>query len=88
MKYSNQYITINNKQVKQVNKTTAKKLYDSGIKIYLHPCNMMLNNCWMSPMPLDNTSGERFKTVVNGYEYYNCNNELGSYCNFFTEVNK
>jgi hypothetical protein len=52
MKYSNEYITINNKQVKQVNKTTAKKLFNKGETVFFHPCNMMLNNSWQKPMSI------------------------------------
>ena len=50
MKYSNNYITINNKQVKQINKTTAKNLFNNGETIFFHPCNMVLNNAWQNPM--------------------------------------
>tara|TARA_R110002020_G_scaffold2168_7_gene10003 strand:+ start:177 stop:548 length:372 start_codon:yes stop_codon:yes gene_type:complete len=50
MKYSNSHISIENKQVKQVNKTTALKMFNNGKKIYLHPSNMTLNNYWQKPM--------------------------------------
>jgi hypothetical protein len=86
MRYTGEFIKIGNKEVKQVNKTTAKKLYDSGKTIYLNAANMRLNNCWTSPMPLDNSAGEKFKTMINEYEYYNCCNERGTYANFFTEL--
>ena len=87
MKYSNEFIQINNKTVKQINKTVAKKLYDSGKTIFLNACNMGMNNHWTSPMPLDNKAGEKFETMLNEYEYYNCCNERGLYSNFSTEVN-
>lgn len=34
---------------KQVNKITAKKLYEKGVKVWLHPCNLTLNNVWQVP---------------------------------------
>lgn len=86
MKYSDQFIQIGNTTVKQVNKVQAKKLYDNGKQIYLHACNMRLNNAWQSPMPLDNSQGEKFSTMVNEFEYYNCCNERGKYSNFFVNL--
>ena len=58
MKYSNTYISIENKQVKQVNKTTALKMFNNGKKIYLHPSNMVLNNSWQRPMPINLDNSE------------------------------
>ena len=87
MKYSNEFIKIGNQVVKQVNKTTANKLYESGKTIFLNACNMKLNNAWTSPMPLNNESGEKFSTMVNEYEYYNCCSERGRYSNFFAPIN-
>ena len=52
MKYSNEFIEIGNQQVKQVNKTTALKMFNNGKKIYLHSSNMRLNNLWQKPMPI------------------------------------
>lgn len=86
MRYANEFIKIDNKQVKQINKTTAKKLYNEGETIYLNACKMSLNNCWTSPMPLDNKAQEKFSTMVNEYEYYNCCSERGNYANFFTQI--
>lgn len=86
MRYSDEFITIGKKQVKQVNKTLAKKLYDNGKEIFLNSCNMRLNNMWTSPMPLNNSNEEKFESVVNSFEYYNCCNERGKYANFFTEI--
>ena len=86
MRYTNEFIKIDNKQVKQINKLTAKKEYNKGNKIYLNACNMRLDNCWSLPISLDNKSGVKFTTILNEYEYYNCCNERGRYANFFIEV--
>ena len=83
MRYTDEYITIEDKSVKQVNKTVAKCLYDKGETVYLNACNMRLDNMWTSPIPLNNKAGEKFNTMVNAYEYYNCDNERGLYANFF-----
>jgi len=50
MKYSNQYITINSKQVEQINKTKARILFNKGKTILFHPCNMFLYNDWQTPL--------------------------------------
>jgi len=85
MRYKNEFIDIfNGVQVQQVNKTTAKKLYDQGKQLYLNACNMRINNAWQDPMPLDNAQGYSFNLMLSEYEYYNCCSERGNYANFFT----
>jgi len=86
MRYKNEFIKIGGTQVNQVNKTQAKKLYDQGNQLYLNACNMRINNPWTNPMPMDNKAGERFKTMLSEYEYYNCCSERGNYANFFTPI--
>ena len=86
MRYTNEFIEIDNKEVKQVNILMAARLYNSGKTIYLNACNMRINNHWTSPMPLNNKEGEKFNSMVNEYEYYNCCSERGKYSNFFTSI--
>ena len=100
MKYSNNYITINNKQVKQINKTTAKNLFNNGETIFFHPSNMRLNNFWQNPQGIKIDETEplfklsdgykkiyQFDNVLNSFEYYNCCSERGKYANFFAQIN-
>lgn len=87
-------LSISNKKVKQVSIKSAEKAYNDGKQLWLHPCNMRVNNLWQTPMPLnkadvDNnafTNGSSFKAMVNDYKYYNCDNERGKYPIFFVEV--
>ena len=83
MIYKNELINIGNKEVKQVNRLTAEKLYNSGKTIYLNGCKVRINNPYMSPMPLSNEGGRDFDVVMYEYEYFNCCNELGLYPHFF-----
>ena len=83
MIYKNELINIDNKEVKQVNRLTAEKLYNSGKTIYLNGCKVRINNPYMSPMPLSNEGGRDFDVVMYEYEYFNCCNELGLYPHFF-----
>ena len=68
----------------KVNKATARKMYRSGCEIHLLPCKVRLNNEWVSPIPVSlETHKETFDRVVNQYEYYNCNAELGYYAHYY-----
>lgn len=94
LRYSNMVLSISGKKAKQVSIKSAEKAYNDGKQLWLHPCNMRVNNPWQSPMPLnkadvDNnafTNGSSFKAMVNDYKYYNCDNERGKYPIFFVEV--
>ena len=87
MKYTNESIRIHSLDlnVKQVNKTKAKRLFEQGTVIYLHPCNMAINNPWMTPSDHKNDRDYNFDNLVNTWSYYNANSELGYYPNFFIE---
>lgn len=73
--------------VRQINKTTAKKLYDKGITIYMQSCNMRFDNVWQHPYDVSNdmqhTKGYTFEQICNNYTYYNCDNVRGKYPCFF-----
>lgn len=72
---------------KQVNKITAKKLYEKGVKIWLHPCNLTLNNVWQVPYHFQKseTNTECFDRLVNSFRYYNCDSQRGKRIIFFAE---
>lgn len=86
MKYKNEYVLINGKSGRQVNKPMARSLFNQGRTIFVHPCNMILNNMWQRPFEISDKLDHNFDKLVNSYEYYNCNNELGRYANFFVCV--
>lgn len=75
----------NGHKVRQATKSKAKKVYDNGGCIWLHPCDMRINNVWQSPYPRDNSDGD-FEKVVSEYSYFNCNKESGRYPIFFIEA--
>lgn len=94
MRYSGRVITLRDLgvrvRVKQVNKTTARKLYNEGKTVYLQSCNMSLNNPWQSPYPIskedERWNGSSFDGMVNGFQWWNCDAKRGRYANFFVEV--
>ena len=74
------------KTVKQVNKTTARKLWNKGVSIFLHPSKMRFDNPWQQPYLTSkstNNVSEDFDQVHNDYRYYNCDSERGKYIHFF-----
>lgn len=75
--YSDQYARIR--------KDVARRLFKEGKTIYLTPSNIAASdsNLWIKPYAINNESGKNFDDIVNTYEYYNCNHELGYYTNYW-----
>ena len=69
----------------RVRKDVARRLYSEGKTIYLTPSNIVASdsNMWIKPYPINNRSERNFDEIVNSFEYYNCNWELGYYTNFW-----
>ena len=80
-KYFGEVITI-----KQIQKRTAKKLFNSGETVYLQSNNIHPLGVWSRCFEVDNKSGGTFESVVNSFEYYNCNGEAGSYAVFYKRI--
>jgi len=72
-------------QYTRVRKDVARKLFNEGKIIYLTPSNVAASDrsLWIKPYAINNRSGEDFDNLVNRFEYYNCNYELGYYTNFW-----
>lgn len=72
---------------KQINVITARKLYEKGVKIWMHPCKLTINNCWQVPYHFQKKDGitECFDSVINAFNYYNCDKERGERIIFFAE---
>ena len=74
------------------NKATARKMFYSGITIYVLPCKVSESaldcNSWIQPAIFDitrNALGQenKFDRLVNEYTYYNCNAEVGYYPHYY-----
>lgn len=72
---------------KQINVKTAKKLYDKGVKIWLHPCNLRLSNSWQEPYHYkkSETNTECFESLINSFGYYNFDKQRGRRIIFFAQ---
>lgn len=93
MLHKNQTLTVTvygkQVQVKQVNKTVARRLYNAGHNIHLLPCHAHMNSPWgllytTSAAVHDNVP---FDSMVNAYTNYNCNTQLGRYPHYYAATN-
>ena len=49
MIYKDVQIYIQGKEIIQINKRKARKLYDAGYEVFLHPCKMAFDSLWKEP---------------------------------------
>ena len=79
------------KYYKRVNKARARKLYNDGIQIVLYPIEANPFSMWAGSGYTINISNidendkypPTFDSIVNSFEYYNCNSEMGQYTKFY-----
>lgn len=75
----------------RVSKQKARKVFESGGAVYLAPCKARLDGMLGYPAEVkrelsstDNRVFDEFQTVINAFEYYNCNySELGKYTAYY-----
>lgn len=81
---------------KKVNKPTARKLFNGGKEVYLLPNKanpIVLDPNYKGmyePVVITKKGDEdnQFDRLVNSFEYYNCNNEVGYYAHYYIKINK
>jgi hypothetical protein len=83
----------------KINKPKARKLFNEGKPFYVQSCNMTPINPWQSAYLYDSdniqdwknhcnmlqTTTPAFDSLVNNYEYYNCDHERGRYSSFYID---
>lgn len=71
--------------VEKITKRIAKRIYEDGGEVYLHPSNMPFDSMWMLPLNISlySCDGADFDAILNEYRYYNCDKERGRYIHFF-----
>ena len=74
--------------IHQVQKRTAKKLFESGETIFLQSCKMRPFGAWSTCYDInkERVNGANFESIVNNFEYYNCDNERGLYTTFYKKM--
>ena len=71
----------------RITKRKARQLYNNGDDVLFIPCNLNPENNFYNLGIWENKELDGqykdFDTLCNNYEYYNCNNETGSYIAFY-----
>lgn len=76
--------------VKKINKRIARKLFNEGKEFWIVP-RFQNPLRWGNLINFKSTANyydnyTSFDALVNAFEYYNCNNERGTYSAFYVEV--
>lgn len=70
----------------RVDKRVARKAYKAGAVVGLVPCQSSICSMWVNSIDVRNGSNDvDFDTIVNKFEYYNCNMELGKRAAYYVE---
>jgi len=75
--------------MKRLYKKEARKAYDEGTVLVMVPCRMYPNSPWGLSFTLNKKEREAagktepFDTLVQEFEWYNCNYETGYYAAFY-----
>ena len=72
----------------RISKARARKEFNAGNDVFIMPVKASPVNIWFSPYCANRfawyTENRSFDSIVNEYEFYNCNyNELGKYAAFY-----
>ena len=71
--------------IQRVNKTTARKAYEAGKRVYAYPCNVNPESCWYAPCLWLEKEENDWDKAINYFIYYNCNKEVGKYLAYYIE---
>ena len=70
--------------VRIMDKRTARKFFRGGQVIHLFPCKANPNSPWWNDgVQISLNDGDTFDHLVNNFEYYNCNSEVGYYARYY-----
>ncbi len=70
--------------MKRISMTTARRLFNKGVEIYMLPSKTAVGNIWILPVNL-HKGDSSFDAQVNAYRYYNCSVETGNRIHFYIE---
>lgn len=86
----------NGKEFTRISKASARKQFLQGKTVFVLPCKVRFGSPWLSAFPISREAQKvyaideigiknRFESLVNSFEYYNCNSETGKYSAFYVE---
>lgn len=68
----------------RITKRMARTLVTQGKKVFMYPCKGNPSNTFFAqPCLIQVEEDNSFDTMVNRFEYYNCNREMGRYASFY-----
>jgi hypothetical protein len=72
---------------KRVNKATARRAYNNGLRVVMCPCNLRPGAPWYPETIVNGKSDATFETTLNAFEFYNIRGrETGRYTAFYIPV--
>lgn len=72
--------------MKKINKAAARKLYNTGGSFWIVACNLRPQcGILVGSSSFEKLADIPFDTMVNSFEYYNCDNDVGRYAAFYTD---
>lgn len=71
------------KTLKRISKRAARRAYNAGKNIIITAHKIRPDNIFSISANINNSSGILFDTLINAYEFYNCNYECGYYAAFY-----
>lgn len=83
--YFTEYIDHIKFTFKRVNKATARRAYNNGLRILVCPCKLRPGYPWYPEVNASGKSGVNFDKLIAACEFYN-NNETGKYSSFYIPV--
>lgn len=88
---NNRIFTNNGFTFKRIDKKAARRAYNNNLTIIIAPVNLHpFNNYFSLTMDINkeniNCDFQPFETIINAYEFYNCNNETGNYTAYYIPV--
>ena len=74
--------------IKQIQKRTARKLFEAGETIYMQSSNFHPFGVWSQCIDIkkDINNSDSFDSIINNFEYYNCSSEQGLYTTFYKKI--
>jgi cysteine synthase len=76
--------TVNN--YVRINKTAARNAFNKGEKLVIVPCFYRPNSWLAFHTTTEDSISETFDSLVNAFQFYNCNGETGNYAAFYKEI--
>lgn len=87
-------------EYERISKAAARRAFLNGEKIEMFPCNAVPGSVWFpfgyvlsrkaqEDFVIDEIGmNNRFTGLVNSFEYYNCNAQMGRYAAFYRKIAK